>query len=344
LDAVHAIKDLGAHHFLLQLKQAVENQSNTSGRQHHLIAECDLNDVRYLNPPGKGGYNMDSQWCDEFHHALHTLVTDETKGYYSDFGGIGPLIKSFNGAYVYDGIYSPHRHKNFGSKTTGQPGHKFVVFAQNHDQVGNRMLGRRLSSLIGFEMQKISAALFILSPYLPLIFMGEEYGERNPFLYFTSHSDPELIKGIQKGREEEFKDFMNDRKPPSPQSETTWSNSKLTPPAKWSEAQKQILSWYKELILFRKENTLWQGDTRQHFKAKALTDKVMLVTGKRDNQTTRLLYNFGKEPFIYQHQTVKKIFLFSGLSQWGGSINNPNEIKGKNGLLVPPETMVVCSY
>ena len=149
---------------------------------------------------------MDAQWIDEFHHALRVTSGQDRNGYYSDFNGIENLAKAYRDAYVYDGQFSPHRKKYFGVKTENE-GRQFVVFSQNHDQVGNRMLGERTSTLLSFEMQKLLATAVMVSPYLPMLFMGEEWSEPNPFLYFVSHTDPDLCDAVCKGRKEEFKAF-----------------------------------------------------------------------------------------------------------------------------------------
>src|SRR5919107_136884 len=153
---------------------------------------------------------MDAQWIDEFHHALRVTAREARTGYYSDFNGLNHLAKAYKDAYVFDGQFSPHRKKFFGIKAEENPGKQFVVFSQNHDQVGNRMLGERTSTLLSFEKQKLLAASVILSPYLPMLFMGEEWSEPNPFLYFVSHTDPELAEAVRKGRREEFKAFHED--------------------------------------------------------------------------------------------------------------------------------------
>lgn len=341
LDAVHAIKDAGATHFLAGLKQKVNELNKKTGRHHFLIAEVDLNDVRYINPFEKGGYNMDLQWCDEFHHALHALVTGEEDGYYSDFGGIGPLVKSFNNAYVYDGIYSPHRRKTFGSKTNGQPGHKFVVFAQNHDQTGNRIMGERLSSMVNFEMQKLIAAAYLLSPFTPMLFMGEEYGEQNPFLYFTSHSDPRLIKNIHEGRKEEFKDFMGEQKPHDPQAEETFRKSELTPEHLWSSQQGRLLSWYKKMLRLRKNSSLWKGDFRSHFKADMLNDQTILIMGKNHSNEIKLVLNFGTNSFEYKSGKGYNIAECSACKEWLGPVSGKAELLKKNKVLIPAESIVI---
>ena len=218
LDAVHEIKDFSAKHFLEELKDNTDKLNETSATTHFLIAESDLNDPRVIYPVEKGGYGIDLQWCDDFHHAVHALVTGETFGYYSDFGSIDHLSKSFNNAFVHDGTFSQFRKRTFGNRISDLPGSKFVVFTQNHDQIGNRMLGERMTSLVDHETLKILAAAILTSPYIPLIFMGEEYGETNPFRYFTSHQDKKLARAVRKGREKEFAWISGKVKVPDPQS------------------------------------------------------------------------------------------------------------------------------
>jgi maltooligosyltrehalose trehalohydrolase len=339
LDAVHAIKDFGAQHFLAELKEIVEDFKHTSGRKHFLIAECDLNDVKYLNPFEKGGYNMDAQWCDEFHHALHSLTTGEEKGYYSDFGGIGPLVKSYNHAFVYDGIYSPHRKKIFGSSTNGQSGNKFVVFAQNHDQVGNRMLGKRLSEMVSFEMQKLIAAAYLLSPFTPMLFMGEEYGEHNPFLYFVSHGDATLIKNVREGRKNEFKDFMGDQEPPDPQDEETFQKSILTPPEKRNINQEKLFEWYRFLITFRKNQPFWRTDARQGFLAENLDDSLVQLTLTKNNRKLQCLLNFRKKNTLAG--LSGKIISCSAFISFGGRLDNDNDLTQERSLNLPPESCTI---
>jgi maltooligosyltrehalose trehalohydrolase len=193
IDAVHGIFDISAKHFLRELAETVEKYSLDKGRKYFLIAESDLNDIRIIQHSERGGYGLDGHWCDDFHHSLHTLLTEETTGYYIDFGDTGHLTKSLREGFVYSGQYSKFRKRNHGQPSVNVPAGKFVVFSQNHDQTGNRMKGERLSALVSFESLKLAAGLVLLSPYIPLLFMGEEYGETAPFLYFISHSDPDLF-------------------------------------------------------------------------------------------------------------------------------------------------------
>jgi maltooligosyltrehalose trehalohydrolase len=251
LDAVHAIKDFSPKHILQEIREAVDTLMVRTGRTHYLIIEFDLNDRRFIDPVNKGGYGMDAQWIDEFHHALRVTAGGERNGYYSDFEGIKHLAKSYRDAYVYDGIYSEERQKTFGTKTDNR-GSQFVVFSQNHDHVGNRMLGERSSVLFSIEMQKLMVAAVLVSPYLPMLFMGEEYSEQNPFLYFVSHGDAELIEAVRKGRRDEFKAFHAQGEAPDPQAPETFERSKLNWESRDNPQQKRMLQYYKKLIHLRK--------------------------------------------------------------------------------------------
>ncbi len=216
LDAIQAIYDLGAKHFLEELAENVAELSQQDGRRRYLIAESDLNNPRIIRSPDKGGYGLDAQWSDDFHHALHALLTGSDIGYYQDFGTCEHLAKAYRDTFVYDWKYSPHRQRFHGSSALDCPLTQFVVCIQNHDQIGNQMLGERLFQLISFESLKLAAGAVLLSPYIPLLFMGEEYGEEAPFTYFVSHSDPELIQAVRKGRKQEFEAFHYDGEPPIP--------------------------------------------------------------------------------------------------------------------------------
>src|SRR5688572_5668450 len=251
LDAVNAIMDFSAHHFLQELSEEVTKLTEQTGREYLLIAESDLNDVRMINPIEKGGYGMHAQWNDDFHHALHALVTGEKAGYYADFGKIDDLAKAFQDTFVFNGNYAPHRRKSYGNSAAENPAEQFVVCAQNHDQVGNRMPGDRLSETLSLEALKLVAATYLLSPYIPMLFMGEEYGEKNPFQYFISHTDKDLVKAVQEGRKNEFKSFKYAGEVPDPQSEETFRRSMLS----WNYRDGEpaaLFNFYKKLIGLRK--------------------------------------------------------------------------------------------
>ncbi len=253
LDAVHAFVDHSALHFLEQLAEDVDALSSQIGKHLVLIAESDLNDPRFVKPREAGGYGIDAQWNDEFHHALHSLLTGEVKGYYEDFGSIAHLAKSLRSAYVYDGNYSPHRDRVHGRPATGLSGHRFVVFAQNHDQIGNRAQGDRLFHLVSVGRQKIAAALVLTSPFVPMLFQGEEFGASSPFQYFSQHEDKDLAKAVSEGRKNEFKVFgWKPEEVPDPQARETLERSRLN----WNEVDEEphhtLLEWHKKLIALRR--------------------------------------------------------------------------------------------
>src|SRR6202790_1374279 len=227
LDAIHGIYDFGARHFLAELKSAVADLSQRLGRKIHLIAESDLNDSRILRDPEHGGYGIDAQWSDDFHHSVHTLLTRENLGYYADFEGITPLASTLRDGWYYSGQHSNYRKRRHGNSPRGLSPAKFVVCNQNHDQVGNRAAGERLTGLVSFEALKLAAGITLLSPFVPMLFMGEEYGEPAPFQYFTSHGDPELGEAVRRGRREEFAAFGWEGSVPDPQNEHTFSRSSL---------------------------------------------------------------------------------------------------------------------
>ncbi|MBC7326420.1 MAG: malto-oligosyltrehalose trehalohydrolase, partial [Moorella sp. (in: Bacteria)] len=253
LDAIHAITDKSALPFLEELAAAVKLQTERLGRRVYLIAESDLNDPRVIRPQELGGYGLDAQWCDDFHHALHTLLTGEKNGYYRDFGTLASLVRALRQGYVYTGQYSAYRQRRHGRRPHLDEGSKFVVFSQNHDHTGNRARGERLSALVSFAKLKLAAAVVLLSPFLPLIFMGEEYGETAPFLYFTSHSDPGLIAAVRRGRRQEFADHKWEGEVPDPQDKATFERSRLNHGLRQQGLHRVLYDFYRQLIRLRRE-------------------------------------------------------------------------------------------
>ena len=252
LDAVHAIKDTGAWHFLSELSERVGDLSAETKRTYTLIGECDLNDARYIAPLEQGGYGLTGQWIDEFHHSLHAYITGEQEGYYSDFGTFAHIQKALTRTFVYDGVYSSHRKRVFGNSALKHDYDQFVVFSQNHDQVGNRMTGDRLTTNVSFDTLKLLAGVVLLSPSIPMLFMGEEYGEKQPFQYFVSHTDADLVEAVRQGRSREFADFQREGlQVPDPQAETTFRDSTLS----WNTEDQDaatLFRFYQALITLRK--------------------------------------------------------------------------------------------
>lgn len=255
LDAVHALVDPSAVHILEAIAAEVEALSAHMRKPLFLVAECDLNAPRFVLPRAAGGYGLDAAWADEWHHALHALLTGEHNGYYRDFGTLEHLAKALQQAWVYDGCWSPHRKRHHGRSPAGLCGHQFIVFVQNHDQVGNRAKGDRLGALTSPGRLKIAAALLLTGPFVPMLFQGEEWGANTPFMYFTDHEDPELGQAVTVGRRKEFSYFgWSPEAIPDPQDRATFERSQL----KWSEleqsAHQEVLAWYRTLMSLRRRH------------------------------------------------------------------------------------------
>ncbi|MFA0963994.1 malto-oligosyltrehalose trehalohydrolase [Roseivirga sp. BDSF3-8] len=348
LDAVHAIKDLSPKHFLKELAEEVRTLETKTGCRKVLIAECDLNDRRFITE-GEHALGLDSQWIDEFHHAVRAYVTGEKRGYYSEFGTLNQVAKAFNDTYVYDGIWSPGRKKTFGTSAKNIDYQKFITFIQNHDQVGNRMLGDRLSTTVSYEMQKVMAATLLLSPYVPMLFMGEEYGEKNPFQYFTSHGDEQLIKAVREGRKREFADFQDEGEAPDPHSEETYNRSKLSWRHDQATAAKALWEYYRFLIQLRQTHAALMNRMRGHLEAKADNEKDILFVRRFSSEEGKfaiIVCHFGKTdketswPEAYGQ--CRKV-LDSAAAQWQGPGEMaPANIAPGDTLSLPAES--VCLY
>jgi maltooligosyltrehalose trehalohydrolase len=255
LDAVHALVDDSAVHLLEVLAIEIEALAAHGGRPLWLIAESDLNDPRFVRSRDAHGMGLDSAWADEWHHALHASLTGERRGYYEDFGPLEMLAKAVAQAWVYDGTWSPHRHRTHGRPPAGLDGHRFVVFTQNHDQVGNRAAGERMASLMRPGLAKVAAALLLTSPFVPMLFQGEEWGASTPWQYFTDFDDAALGQAVTSGRRKEFSTFgWRPEEIPDPQDPATFAASRLD----WSElaapAHAGMLDWYRRLIHLRREH------------------------------------------------------------------------------------------
>jgi len=252
LDAIHGIVDSSAIPFLADLSVAVRRLAERANRKLWLIAESDLNDARVLRDVKNGGFGMHAQWSDDFHHAVHVLLTGERNGYYADFGGIHPLVTTLREGWFFSGQHSNYRHRRHGNSPLGFSPDRFVAFDQNHDQVGNRAVGDRLSGMVDFERLKLAASITLLSPFVPLLFMGEEYGETAPFQYFTSQSDSALIEAVRRGRTEEFAAFGWATEIPDPQDESTFMRSKLSHTLRTQGTHQTLWTFYRELIRLRR--------------------------------------------------------------------------------------------
>ena len=253
LDAVHAILDTSAMHLLEELALEVEALAASVGRPLFLVAESDLNDPRVVRRREVGGYGMDAQWSDDFHHAVHAALTGERDGYYADFGSLTDVATALRRAFVHAGGYSPYRDRRHGRHDATLSGHRFLGYAQNHDQVGNRARGERSAALMSPGRLRLAAALVLTSPFVPMLFQGEEWAAGTPFQYFTDHADPALGRAVSEGRRSEFVAFgWQPADVPDPQDPATFERSRLD----WSELGEKdhaaVLDWHRRLIALRR--------------------------------------------------------------------------------------------
>lgn len=260
LDAVHALEDRRALHLLEELAVAVDSLATAAGRPIALIAESDLNNPRLIASREAGGYGLTAQWDDDFHHTIHALVTGERQGYYGDFGAIAGVAKTLTKAYFHDGTWSSFRGRTHGRPVdvSRTPAHQFVVFLQDHDQVGNRATGDRMPVTLaahphGEGLLRVASGLVLTAPFTPMLFMGEEWGADTPWQYFTDHTDPELAKAVSAGRKSEFAQHgWGAVNVPDPQDRQTFTDSKLD----WDQPRREpfnsMLGWYRTLLALRR--------------------------------------------------------------------------------------------
>ncbi|MFZ2957140.1 MAG: malto-oligosyltrehalose trehalohydrolase [Candidatus Ozemobacteraceae bacterium] len=348
LDAIHSIFDFGAKHFLKELQEHVRQFSVKSGRNCFLIAESDLSDTRIIDPVEKGGYDLEAQWNDDFHHCLHTLVTGEKRGYYEDFGTLNQYAKCLSEGFVYSWDYSPHRKKLFGSSSKHCFPHQFVVCTQNHDQIGNRMLGERLSSLLSFEVQRLLAAQLLTGPFVPMLFMGEEWAESAPFFYFVSHQDENLVQAVREGRKKEFAAFSWEGEPPDPQNEETFNNSHLHWELQATADNGTMLRWYKFLIHWRKTSPALFESRFSDFRTFLDREKSVLAFHRQTaKHSVFSLSNFSNSEQEWKTNVDipagpwKKV-IDSTESRWNGPEPDfPPLVEGKGSFKLPPYAFIL---
>jgi maltooligosyltrehalose trehalohydrolase len=346
LDAIHGIFDSSAHHFLAELHEGVQGLAKHLNRKIHVIAESDLNDASILKDEKQGGCALEAQWSDDLHHSLHTLLTGEKNGYYADFGTVNHLEETLKNGWFYSGQYSQFRRRRHGNSARGLTGSRFVVFSQNHDQVGNRAFGERLSKLVSLEDLKLAAGVILLSPFVPLLFMGEEYGETAPFLYFTSHGDPELAEAVRKGRREEFSQFGWQGDIPDPQAVATFENSKLDHSLKTGEPHRTLLRFYQELIQLR---VLFGLGERAECEI-SQSDRppgIVILRRKPGANILALIFHFGREPHSMELSVPVgrwKILLNSAGQSWlgpGTRVPDDLEIENSTTVELQPRSFIV---
>ena len=301
LDASDHIYDIGATHFLQELVEEINTLSKKQGRKLYLTAENDLSATRIIRPIEAGGYGIDAQWNDAFHHCLHTLLTGEQAGYYQDYGTCEQMAKAFKEGFVYSGQYSPFRKKFHGSDSSAIPGHQFVIFTQNHDQVGNRMLGERLTHLVSFEALKLAAAVLLLSPNIPLLFMGEEYAEETPFLYFVSHTDQDLVTVVREGRKKDFADFHLEGEFVDPFSPDTFHKCQLNWEKRQEGKHKVILELYQQLLHLRRTIPALKHLNKHNLDVSVIeVDKLIFLHRWNQNSQIFCIMNFSDKDVTFK--------------------------------------------
>ncbi|WP_440133687.1 malto-oligosyltrehalose trehalohydrolase [Chitinophaga sancti] len=309
LDAVHCIFDNSAVTLWEVIRDKVAQLTATTGRKYYLIGESDLNSPAILKNPCDGGMGLDAQWLDDFHHILYVLLDKEGQVRYADFNQLEQLAKAYKDGFVHTGEYVQFRKRRYGRSSAGISGEHFVVFNQNHDQIGNRVKGERLSVLVDQGRLKVAAAAIFLSPYVPMLFMGEEYGEDNPFFFFVSYKEEEHIKGIQEGRKKEFESFLKEGEMfPDPQSEETFIQSKLDWGKRKRGKYRELPEWHKALIQLRRSNEVLQNMCKDDLFVQLIGGKGYVLHRQSRNGMEHLLclFNLSEEVLVYEMPGFKK--------------------------------------
>jgi maltooligosyltrehalose trehalohydrolase len=302
LDAIHALYDFSARPFVSELAASAQEWAADHNRRVHIVAESHHSDRRLTLSREANGLGLDGQWLDDLHHVLHFTLTGEREGYYVDFQDFRLLPKVLTESFAYSGQYSQSWRRRHGTSARDIPADRFVVATQTHDQVGNRMLGERLSQLTDFEGLKLAAVLLLCSPYVPMLFMGEEYAETAPFLYFVSHSDPDLVEAVRRGRAEEFAAFGWSKEPPDPQAEATFARSKLDHNLRESGDHWKLHTLYRTLLLLRRQHSALTNPVRDETHVHADTTRRILCLERRDSeQALRVFMNFD----LHDTQTLR---------------------------------------
>jgi maltooligosyltrehalose trehalohydrolase len=330
LDAIHGIFDFSARHVLLELGEQVHALAKRLDRKVYVIAESDLNDARVITRPRLGGYGLDAQWNDDFHHSLHALLTDERMGYYQDFGKTVQMAGAIREGFVYTGQYSTYRKCRHGSSSVARLPRQFVRFSQNHDQVGNRPRGDRPRDAGSMEKLKLAAAVVCLTPGIPLLFMGEEYGETAPFPYFVDHGDPSLNEAVKGGRAEEFRLLGWFCDMPDPSREAAFLSAKINLELRIRPGHKEILAFYKEVLRVRKALPALRRPVRKGLEVQVLDrDRVITVRGGLKGEAWLAMFNFA--------ETASRVALPPASGKWSKVLDSLSARWGGAGEQAPPQ-------
>jgi len=342
LDAVHGLIDTSSVHLLTELSEVVETRSVALGRSLALIAESDRNDPATVTARRMGGQGLDGQWADDLHHAIHTAVTGERDGYYVDYAGLPDVAAAYARGFVYDGRYSPYRRRRVGARLGAVPGDRLVTCIQNHDQVGNRAFGERLTTLVEPALVRVAVLLLCASPTTPLLFMGEEYGETAPFQYFTSHPEPELADAVRRGRREEFAAFaaFTGAEVPDPQDPATLERSTLDLDRQGGAEGAQRGALWRDLLRLRRTHPALGNGRRDLVETLDVSADVMTLI-RRDPVSAPVLVTVNLSP---DERTLRvpdggwSLLLSTGAEAYGGEADSEAEVSGGGGIRLPART------
>jgi len=353
LDAVHEIYDKGAESIWQLMQQKVTTAEQQLGRRLYLVAECDLNSPHVIKHTEDGGMGFDAQWLDDFHHILYVMIDPNGRERYMDFYRMEQLAKAYKEGFVHSGEWVAFRKRKHGTSSAGVPGNHFIAFNLNHDQVGNRIGGERLSMLVNFEKQKLAAAALMLSPYVPMLFMGEEYGEDTPFFFFISHHDQNNIKAVQEGRRKEFANYSlkEGEDFPDPYDVNTFNRCKLQWHKRKEGKYKVMLDWMKTLIQLRQTNTVLQNLDKNNIQAYNINQDGLIIIRQNDagNDFLVCCFNFSDKSLNYTLPAYKENWykiLDSKEQQWMTDETAHRlvmDVKGGETIQLQPVSAVVYS-
>ncbi len=350
-DAIHAVIDNGAVHIWELIHQKTKQLEQRLGRRLYLTAESDYNSPRVVKNPEVGGYGFDAQWLDDFHHALYVLLDKKGQVRYVDFGKMEQLAKAYNDGFVHSGEFVSFRKRRHGASSAGIAGDRFIAFNLNHDQAGNRAKGERLSVLVNTDRLKLAAAALLLSPYVPLLFMGEEYAEDAPFFYFVSHSDKELIHAVREGRKKEFASYKWEVEPPDPQAEQTFEDCKLRWEKRRDGKHRMLLDWHRTLIGLRRTHPVLREVGKNNVRAHVLGTQGLLLHRQTEDGLQHLVcfFNFSESPLpctLPDWSPDWQLVLDSTATEWqarkkGPTEPTPEKVKAATELQLPPLSVLV---
>ncbi len=330
LDAVHAIYDNSATHLLAELADRVQDWANAANRRVHRIAESHMNDPQLTTPVAHGGLGMHSTWSDDFHHALHALLTGETDGYYAAYGQLEQLARTLEAGFCYEGDYSPFYGRPHGQPAGHLPATAVTNWLQTHDQTGNRMQGDRIATLAPLAACRVGAVLLLCAPGIPLLFMGEEWAETTPFLYCIDHGDPALVQAVRKGRKREFAIFKRHGEPPDPACETTLQRSRLDWSKLVSMPHAGHLRLYGDLIALRRQSPALQERSRRLTRVWPLDAPQCLAMERRcDGERVLVLAN------LAAHDATVHCGVYGEQDSWEMVLATEDTAYGGQGVSVP---------